>query len=571
MTSAATQAKDRIEADRGARPTRFEREVAAPFRVAALLSLAAFLAAALLDLALSGFMRPLMVIAPVAVLAPLLAFFWNRLATPLKMAMATEDALTPMAVSERRFAAMEGDTPGAGNSGALSLAYTDLLTGLGNQMRMHEKFSRLADSRRGKNMPFAIAVMNLDGMKPINDLFGYAGGNEIIKQCAARLAAAVEGDGFVSRYGGDEFVFIFPQVADERAAFEKGRLLHNVLAAPFDLEGRMVRLSGSFGVALYPHAGETIDAIMPCIETALYHSKRHGRGRVTIYSPELEGLVREDARIEQALRSAVANDEVVPHFQPIISLQDGRLLGFEALARWTDPELGAISPGRFIPLAEERGIIAQLTESLLSQAARAAAEWPEELFLSVNLSSVQLVDPSTASNIIRLIELAGLAPQRLEIEVTETAMMTDPETAAMIIDDLHHAGVRISMDDFGTGQSSLGRLRELKLDKVKIDRAFIMAIGEDKSAEHIVRAILEMCAGLELTVVAEGIEDLKQAESLKRYGCHAGQGFLFGRPQDAHKTTGYIRDFMSEGDRDVERGDAPQEDRREARRSIGRG
>lgn len=514
---------------------------------------------------LPGIVHPLAAVVPLAILTPLLFFMWNKLATPLKQAMATEDALAPMARSERRFAAMEADAAGAepGRAGELSLAYTDLLTGLGNQMRMHEKFTRLADARRGKDMPFAIAVMNLDGMKPINDLFGYAGGNEIIKQCAARLAAAVEGDGFVSRYGGDEFAFIFPNVDDERGAFEKGRLLHNVLAAPFDLDGRMVRLSGSFGVALYPHAGETIDAIMPCIETALYHSKRLGRGRVTIYSHELEGLVREDARIEQALRSAVANDEVVPHFQPIISLQDGRLLGFEALARWSDPELGPISPARFIPLAEERGIVAQLTESLLSQAARAAAEWPDDLFLSVNLSSVQLVDPSTASNIIGLIDLAGLAPQRLEIEVTETAMMTDPETAAMIIDDLHHAGIRISMDDFGTGQSSLGRLRELKLDKVKIDRAFIMAIGEDKSAEHIVRAILEMCAGLELTVVAEGIEEIRQAESLKRYGCHAGQGFLFGRPQDAHKTMRYIRDFMatSESGRVHNRGDGTREER----------
>ncbi len=572
MTSVSTQAKDHIGAERAVRPTRFEREVATPFRIAAMLSLAGLLVIAFAEVMFPGAAKPLFAVVPVAILAPLLIFMWNKLAAPLKLAMATEDALAPMARSERRFAAMESDGGGAqeGGSGALSLAYTDLLTGLGNQMRMHEKFTRLADARRGKDTPFAIAVMNLDGMKPINDLFGYAGGNEIIKQCAARLAAAVEGDGFVSRYGGDEFAFIFPNVADERGAQEKGRLLHNVLAAPFDLEGRMVRLSGSFGVALYPHAGETIDTIMPCIETALYHSKRLGRGRVTIYSHELEGLVREDARIEQALRSAVANDEVVPHFQPIISLQDGRLLGFEALARWTDSELGLISPSRFIPLAEERGIGAQLTDSLLLQAARAAADWPEDLFLSVNLSSVQLVDPSTASNIIRLIDLAGLAPQRLEIEVTETAMMTDPETAAMIIDDLHHAGIRISMDDFGTGQSSLGRLRELKLDKVKIDRAFIMAIGEDKSAEHIVRAILEMCAGLELTVVAEGIEEIKQAESLKRYGCHAGQGFLFGRPQDAHKTTGYIRDFMStsESDRAQVRGASKREDRPHAILSV---
>jgi predicted signal transduction protein with EAL and GGDEF domain len=306
-----------------------------------------------------------------------------------------------------------------------------------------------------------------------------------------------------------------------------------------------VRLSGSFGFAVYPYAGATVDEVLGNIDTAMYHSKRGGRGRVTIYNREVEELVRENARLEQALRNAIADNAVKPHFQPIISLQNGKLLGFEALARWIDPELGFVSPGKFIPLAEERGIIAPLTESLLLQAARAAADWPDELFLSFNLSSTQLVDPSTAENIKAVIKRAGLPAERLEIEVTETAMMSDPETAAMIIDELHRAGIRISMDDFGTGQSSLGRLRELKLDKVKIDRAFIMAIGEDKPAEHIVRAILEMCAGLELTVVAEGIEDLHQAESLKRYGCHAGQGYLFGKPQDAFRTMGYIRDFMA--------------------------
>ncbi|MEM7462001.1 MAG: EAL domain-containing protein [Pseudomonadota bacterium] len=428
----------------------------------------------------------------------------------------------------------------------ISLAYTDKLTGLGNKVRMIEKFKKIIEDRADPSQAFTIALMNLDGMKPINDLFGQAGGDEILKQCAMRLSAAVEGHGFVCRFGGDEFGFIFPNVTDEKSAEEMGRLLQNVLLAPFDLENRKVRLSGSFGFAVFPYAGGSFDEVMANIDTAVYHSKRGGRGRVTIFTREVEDMVRENARIEQALRNAIANGEVTPHFQPIISLQDGRLLGFESLARWIDRDLGFVSPAKFIPLAEERGIIATLTDSLLLQAARVAADWPEEMFLSFNLSSVQLVDPSTAANIVDVIRRAGLPPHRLEIEVTETAMMTDPETASMIIDELHKAGIRISMDDFGTGQSSLGRLRELKLDKVKIDRAFIMAIGEDKPAEHIVRAILEMCAGLELTVVAEGIEEIGQAESLKRYGCHAGQGYLFGKPQDARKTMGYIRDFLGD-------------------------
>lgn len=426
----------------------------------------------------------------------------------------------------------------------VSLAYTDRLTSLGNQQRMMEKFKSMVSDRRQGDKSFLVGVANMDGMKPINDLYGFEGGDEILKQCAQRLSAAMEKDGFVFRTRGDEFGFLMPDIKDQDGAKHIGHILQEVLNAPFDLDGRTVRLSGSFGFALYPEAGHSYEAIMKNIESALYHSKRAGRGRITVFSKEIEDLILESARMEQALRRAIANNEVRPHFQPIISLQDGKLLGFEALARWIDPELGFVSPAKFIPLAEERGIIAPLTEKLLMHAAKVAAGWPDGIFLSFNLSSVQLVDPNTAKDIIKTIEKAGLNPNRLEIEVTETAMMSDPETAAMIIEELHKAGIRISMDDFGTGQSSLGRLRELKLDKVKIDRAFIMAIGEDKPAEHIVRAILEMCAGLDLTVVAEGIEEMNQAESLKKYGCHAGQGYLFGKPQDEHKTMGYIREFM---------------------------
>jgi len=426
-----------------------------------------------------------------------------------------------------------------------TLAYTDELTGLGNKERMVEKFKKLVEDRAGNGRGFLIGIADMDGMKPVNDLYGFDGGNIILKQCAQRLAAGVENTGFAFRYRGDEFGFLFPDIDNEEGAREIGKILQEVLQGSFDLNGRTVRLSGSFGFALHPHAGDDFDSVMKKIESALYHSKRGGRGRVTVYSQEIEDIILENAKMEQALRAAIANNLVRPHFQPIISLQDGKLLGFEALARWVDPELGFVSPAKFVPLAEERGIISSLTEKLLMHAAKVAAGWPEGIFLSFNLSSVQLVDPNTAEMIISMIKKAGLPANRLEIEVTETAMMTDPETASMIIDELHNAGIRISMDDFGTGQSSLGRLRELKLDKVKIDRAFIMAIGEDKPAEHIVRAILEMCAGLDLTVVAEGIEEMNQAESLKRYGCHAGQGYLFGKPQDEHKTMGYIREFMS--------------------------
>ena len=439
----------------------------------------------------------------------------------------------------------------------LTLSFTDKTTGLGNKMRFLEKFKTVSQSANLATgdgpKSFAVGVLNLDGMKPINDLYGVAGGDLLLIQCANRLRAAIEESGYVFRHEGAEFSFILSNATDREAVEQTGKLLQEVLAAPFDINGSPVRLSGSFGFVLYPEAGTTIEKVTAAIETALYHSKRRGRGRLTIYSPEIEQTVRENAMLEQALRRAISDDIISPHYQPIVSLQDGSLLGFEALARWIDPDLGFVSPAKFVPLAEERGIIAQLTELLLYKAAKTAAEWPDDLFLSFNLSSAQLVDPNTAYEILKIIDRAGLPPRRLEIEVTETAMMSDPETAERVIGELHDAGVRVSMDDFGTGQSSLGRLRHLKLDKVKIDRAFVMALSNDRPSQHIVRAILEMCAGLDLMVVAEGIEEIDQAENLKRYGCHAGQGYLFGKPQDALRTMSYIREFrrIAKSDREA--------------------
>lgn len=465
------------------------------------------------------------------------------------------EAAASVTVSPRE--APVGEKAASGSQGLVSLSLTDKLTGLGNRMRMQAKFNTLEadyrESPESRRKGFAIGLVDINGMKPINDLFGISGGDDVIRQCSQRLRSALEGKGFVYRYEGDVFAFVLPGMVSHKEVEETGKLLQEVIQAPFDIAGCQVRLSGSFGFGIYPEAGRSFEAVQNNLGSALYHSKRNGRGRVTLYCEELERTIRENTLLEQSLRRAIENNEISPHFQPIISLKDGSLLGFEALARWIDAELGFVSPAKFIPLAEERGIISRLTDTLLEQAARTAADWPDDLFLSFNLSSVQLIDSNAAQQILTIIEKAGLPPQRLEIEVTETAMMADPVIAAQIIEDLHQAGVRVSMDDFGTGQSSLGRLRELKLDKVKIDRSFIMAIGDDRPAQHIVRAILEMCAGLDLAVVAEGIEEIGQAENLKRFGCDAGQGYLFGKPQDAHTTMNYIREFrrVPHSDRDL--------------------
>jgi diguanylate cyclase (GGDEF)-like protein len=416
------------------------------------------------------------------------------------------------------------------------VAYTDPLTGLGNRRRLMDKISKLAAERADDPAPFTIGIANIDGFKPINDLFGHAAGDEILCQVAHRLRACLPDGGFVARIESDEFAFVLPLVFEKKGAEKIGRMFKDVLSAPYDLGDRNVRLSASFGFAVYPFAGEQFAELLKSADTALYRSKRRGRGQITVYSEEIAEEMRYGTQVEQALRRAIIADEVAVHFQPIVDLADGSILGFEALARWTDRELGSVSPGVFIPLAEERGFIDSLTETLLKKAAETAKHWPSDMFLSFNLSSAQLIDPTTGFNMLAIINRVGLDPRRLELEITETAMMSDPEIAAKVINELHTIGIRVSLDDFGTGQSSLGRLREFAFNKLKIDRSFISEITVDKSSEHIVRAILMMCEGLDLKVIAEGIETEEQAEMLRALGCRSGQGWLYGKAVDSAET-----------------------------------
>jgi diguanylate cyclase (GGDEF)-like protein len=421
------------------------------------------------------------------------------------------------------------------------MAYSDPLTGLGNRYRLRDKVRLLSAERAQDPAPFTICIANLDGFKPINDLFGAEAGDEILCQVAHRLKACIPDGATVTRHDGDEFAFILPLVFERLGAERIGQMMKDVLSAPYDLGDRNVRLSASFGFAIYPFAGEEFEDLLKSAETALYRSKRRGRGQITVFSQEIAQEMKRSTQLEQALRTAVIADAVDAHFQPIVRLQDGAVLGFEALARWIDPDLGFVSPSIFVPLAEERGFIDALSETLLRKAAEAALYWPHDLFLSFNLSSAQLMDPGTSQSILATLAQVGLDPRRLELEITETAVMTSADTAHRIIADLQAHGVRISLDDFGTGQSSLGRLRDFTFDKVKIDRAFVSQITTDRASEHIVKAIVAMCAGLDLEVVAEGIESVADAEKLTALGCEMGQGYYYGKPVDAAATQRYLQ------------------------------
>ncbi len=418
---------------------------------------------------------------------------------------------------------------------------TDRLTGLGTRARLEDKIARLIVERETDPAPFAVAIVDLDGFKPINDLYGRTAGDGILKQAALRLRAALDDASTVTRIGADEFAILAPMVFSAAAARQLATTLIDVLSAPYDIGARTVRLTASVGTSIYEDADETTEGMIGKAETALYEARRTGRNRVVVYSPELVEAAHSVTRIEQALRRAVSNGEVEPHFQPIVAIDSGHLLGFEALARWTDHDLGPMSPGLFIPIAEERGIMPDLSRLVLGKAADAARNWPRHLFLAFNLSPEQLVDQSTAREVLEISARSGLDPRRLEVEITETGLMSQPETAAAIIGEFKRAGVRIALDDFGTGQSSLGRLREYPFDKLKIDRSFIASILSDRASEHIVKAILAMCAGLGMGAVAEGIEERAQARRLAELGCRMGQGFLYGRAEPMLATAELIR------------------------------
>ena len=427
-----------------------------------------------------------------------------------------------------------------------AMAYSDPLTGLGNRYRLRDKIRILASERSSDPAPFTVGIANIDGFKPINDLFGVQAGDEILCQVAHRLKACIPDGAIVTRHDGDEFAFVMPLIFERTGAERIGNMIKDVLSAPYDLGDRNVRLSSSFGFAIYPFAGDEYEDLLKSAETALYRSKRRGRGQITVYSREIAQEMRRATQLEQALRNAIITDAIDVHFQPIVRLEEAKVIGFEALARWNDPDLGFVSPAVFVPLAEERGFIDALSEALLRKAAEAALFWPRELFLSFNLSSAQLMDPSTSDNILSILSRVGLDPHRLELEITETAVMTSADTAQRIISELQSAGVRISLDDFGTGQSSLGRLRDFTFDKVKIDRAFVSRISSDRPSEHIIKAIVAMCEGLDLEVVAEGIEERVEEEKLRALGCAMGQGYFYGRPADAAATQRYLHENYRE-------------------------
>ncbi len=410
------------------------------------------------------------------------------------------------------------------------VADTDPLTGLANRRAfITELHARLEASA----VPaFGLALVDLDGFKPINDTFGHAAGDAVLVEVAARLAREAGGGALAARLGGDEFGLILTH-GNEAGLARAGELLCGMLGAPYYVEGREFRISASAGLALLAPADCDVPQALSRADVALYTAKQKGRGATALFTAELADANRRRIAIERALMEKTIGDRIGLSFQPIFDLATGQLRAFEALARWTDPLLGLVAPAEFIPIAEQINVIEQMSDTLLARAAAEAAHWPDAVRLSFNLSAVQLCAPRSAPRLLAIVKKHGLDPTRLQIEVTETAMLGDFAMARLNLKRLRIAGARIMLDDFGSGFASISYLREMMFDAIKLDGALVRGAPESEVAVRLLKGVLALCASLRVPCVAEHIETEAQLALLRDLGCRDGQGFALGAPMQA--------------------------------------
>lgn len=409
---------------------------------------------------------------------------------------------------------------------ALALAQHDPLTGLPNRRRLLEAFSDL--SRDVKPDCFrAVMMLDLDGFKPINDVYGHAFGDNLLRSFADRLAETLGKEGIVARLGGDEFALVSPVFKEKSEAAGFARRLLTRINDRFEFGDRQISIGSGIGIAMYPHDGHAITELLRRADIALYRAKSSGRSTYRFFEVDMDASILHRTLLEQRLRRAISEHEVKAYYQPILDMDSGRIAGFEALARWTDSDFGNVPPLQFIPIAEDCGIISELTQHLLVDACKVAMTWPEDLYLSFNLSPVQLQDPSLPAQVDAILKQYGFAPRRLVLEITETSLVKNPEAAKRILTELTDLGISIALDDFGAGHSSLSYLRDFPIQKVKIDRSFTERMLTDKQCAAIVEAILVLSKGLDIDAVAEGVEENDVHAALNANGCQYGQGFLY--------------------------------------------
>lgn len=411
------------------------------------------------------------------------------------------------------------------------LASHDLLTDLPNRAAFDARLSTLMRHSADTGDSFAVLCIDLDRFKEVNDLFGHSTGDAVLREASRRLRQAAQG-AYVARVGGDEFIAITEQVPLPGAAELVAGRMHEAFRQAIEIDRRALDIDLSIGVALCPRDGDTPASLLANADAALYRAKKEGRGVTRIFTSAMDRQLRDRRAMEHDLRSAVENHELYLEFQPQRH-RDGKICGFEALVRWQHPLRGLVTPGEFIPVAEDSGSIAKIDEWVLMQACRQAAAWSDTVRIAVNVSAAQFRRENLEQQVCRALRESGLQPSRLELEITEGVLIEDISRASQTLKSLKSLGVMIALDDFGTGYSSLSYLQAFPLDRIKIDRSFVAALGSSARSLSIVRAVIGLAHGLNVPVLAEGVETNEQLAILMRERCDDMQGYLIGRPQRA--------------------------------------
>lgn len=409
------------------------------------------------------------------------------------------------------------------------LAHHDVLTNLPNRFYLQERLTQTLALGNRIDGHVALFYVDLDRFKPVNDLLGHAAGDALLVEVGKRLNGIKRQSDVLARIGGDEFVIVAPVVLPAHAANMAERVLEE-LSRPFTLGNDQVEIGGSVGIALYPGDGRDLDSLMHAADTALYRAKNDGRGVYCFFEAEMDDALHRRRQFEQDLRSALAREEFVLYYQPLVGCADGEVAGFEALLRWRHPERGMVPPMEFIPLAEETGLIARIGQWVIETACAEAASWEDGRWVAVNISPVQFRNSDLPAITAAALARTGLPASRLEFEITENVLMENTERTLRTLRRLREIGVRVALDDFGTGYSSLSYLRSFAFDKLKIDRSFVQSLGRDEESVMIVRTIIALARNLGLSIAAEGVETEEQLALIRDHMCDEVQGYLLGRP-----------------------------------------
>jgi diguanylate cyclase (GGDEF)-like protein len=412
------------------------------------------------------------------------------------------------------------------------MAYHDGLTDLPNRAAFLQALTQMIEACEGTDEEFAVLSIDLDGLKEINDVFGHATGDKLLIEVGRRIQDSARG-GVVARLSGDEFGLIIDG-KQPVAGMLLAEKLAEALAHEFMIDGKSVRTGVTTGISIFPHNGVDAASLLANAGAALFRAKAKSRGSISIYEPEMDQQIRDRRVLHQDLSVAIRNGELSLYYQPQAiarqTVASSEITGFEALARWRHPVRGFVPPGDFIPIAEESGLIVEMGEWILREACREAASWPVPLQIAVNLSPAQFMHGDVVGVVHSILLETGLAPGRLELEITEGVLIEDFDRGLALLRRLKALGVRISMDDFGSGYSSLNYLQAFPFDKIKIDRAFVINLGRNPQSAAIVRAVIGLGHGLEMSIVAEGVETQEQLSFLADVGCDAVQGYYIGKP-----------------------------------------